>query len=147
VVDSPAAECDGGITSVLLFAETSEHHRIPASIVFETPALLQSSAIVELAKVKGEEVVRTLVKQLDPPRVVDEYLLDQIIIFMALATSGLEPRNTIRKRDGRRCEILVGEMSSHAQTAIKISEIMLRSVVFRTEYIDGVGTALACEGV
>jgi hypothetical protein len=146
-VDSPAVECDGSATSILIFAETSELHRIAASIVFETPADLDIFSIVELARLKGEEVVRKLAKELDPPRVVDEYLLDQVIIFMALATSGLEPRSTTRRREERRCEILVGEMSSHTQTAIKIAEIMLGNIVFRTEYIEGVGLTLACEQV
>lgn len=147
MVESSAAECDGSATGILIFAETSESHRIAASIVFDTPTDEEIS-MVEFARLKGKEVVRKLAKELDPPRVVDEYLLDQLVIFMALATSGREPRSTrpSRRRE-RRCEILIGQMSTHAETAIRIAEIMLGNIRFRTEHRQGVGLALVCEHV
>ncbi len=149
VVDSQAADCDGNATGILIFAETSEFHRIAASIVFDTPTDMEISSLVELARLKGQEIVRKLAKDLDPPRVVDEYLLDQLVIFMALATSGREPRHIRSSSRGRerRCEILIGQMSTHAETAIRIAEIMLGNITFRTEYSEGVGLALLCEQV
>jgi hypothetical protein len=148
MVDSPAAECDGYATGILIFAETSEFHRIAASTIFDTPTDMEISCTVELTKLKGKEIVRKLANELDPPRVVDEYLLDQLVIFMALATSGRDPRHNISSpRKRRRCEILIGQMSTHAQTAIRIAEIMLGNIRFRSEYSEGVGLALVCEQI
>ena len=148
MVDSSAAECDGSATGILIFAETPEFHRIAASIVFDTPTDMEISSMIQLTRLKGKEIVQKLAKELDPPRVVDEYLLDQLVIFMALATSGRDPRRIpLRPGGGRRCEILIGQMSTHAKTATRIAEIMLGNIIFRTEYSEGIGLALVCEQV
>ena len=103
------------------------------------------------ARERGTEVVRRLLKQIAFGGVVDEYLADQIVIFMALATSGANPPIAIERgivggeeQKKRRCEVLVGEVSLHTETAMRIAEIMLGNIVFSTEKIEG-GTVMVCE--
>jgi RNA 3'-terminal phosphate cyclase len=135
-VDSPAAECDTNATGILLFAETSKQHRIAASVVFDN---------TKQAHAKAVEVVQKLSAQLTNGGIVDEYMLDQIVVFMALATGGVEPNRTNQDdMERRQCEILVGKISLHAQTAMRISEIMMGNIIFRTENIEG-GVAVVCE--
>ena len=62
--------------------------------MFEIPARIQPATLSKQeikAREKGAQVVRQLTKQLSLGGVVDEYLADQIMIFMALATSGTNP--------------------------------------------------------
>jgi len=60
---------------------------------------------------------------------------------MALAASGANPPIAIERGVGsaeeegnkRRCEVLVGEVSLHAETAIRIAEMMLGNIKFSVE--------------
>jgi len=84
---------------------------------------------------------------------MDEYLADQIIIFVALATSGAIPpiaidRGIVKDGDGqkkRRCEILVGEISLHTETAMRIAEDILGNIIFSTEKHESGGVMIVCE--
>lgn len=144
--DSPTNDCGTSATGILLFAETIHRHRIAASTVFELPQTKEHRSRTETAKLKGVEVVQKLVKQLAFGGIVDEYMVDQIVIFMALASSGLDPCRSFRSNVGRRrSEILVGNVSTHAQTAMRISEIMLGNIAFSTEHVEGVGMIMVCE--
>ena len=108
------------------------------------------------AREKGIQVARRLVQEIEMGGVVNEYLADQIVIFMALATSGINPPIAVEHKIGggtineegegkRRCEILVGrEISLHTKTAMRIAEIMLGNVVFSTEKVDE-GVLMVCE--
>jgi len=71
-------------------------------------------------------MVNWLMKQISHGGVVDEYLADQIVIFMALASL-----NT-----GERSEVLVGQISLHTKTAMRIAETMLRNIIFSVEKLD-----------
>jgi RNA 3'-terminal phosphate cyclase len=123
------------------------------------------------ARERGIEVVSRLVKQIGFGGVVDEYLADQIVIFMALGTSGANPpvarqrgeegevdgvqlvdgngegrqREGARSRKRRRSEMLVGEVSLHTETAMRIAEIMLGNIVFSTEKVEEGGSFIVCE--
>lgn len=119
--------------------------------MLEIPLQAEEETLLEQVKTQGVEVVRTLTKQLANEGVVDEYLADQIIIFMALASSrvafsGVSKGNKMEygtQRRGR-CEILVGEVSFHAQCAMRIAEIMLRDIVFSTVKLDTGGVVITC---
>ncbi len=81
---------------------------------------------------------------------MDEYLADQIVIFLALATSGANPPIAVERGIGgggvkkRRCEVLIGEVSLHTETAMRIAEIMLGNVIFSTEKVEA-GMVMVCE--
>ena len=134
-----------------MYAETSNGHRIAATKMLEIPLQAEEETLLDQVKTQGVEVVRTLTKQLAHGGVVDEYLADQIIIFMALASSSVGSSG-VRKGDkmeegtqGRSgCEILVGEVSFHAQCAMRIAEIMLRDIVFSTVKLDRGGVVITC---
>lgn len=111
----------------------------------------EDAALLDQIKTRGVEVVGKLNKQLAHGGVVDEYLTDQVIIFMALASSGVGPSNICGsdKVDdaGERkslCEILVGKVSSHAQAAMKIAEIMLPDIVFSTKTLENDNVIITC---
>jgi RNA 3'-terminal phosphate cyclase len=100
--------------------------------------------------------VRKLLHQLSLSGVVDEYLADQIVIFMALAGSGANPPIAVERGteatqgEGgrrRRCEVLVGEVSLHAETAMRIAEMMLGNIKFSVERRGegGGGMVIVCE--
>jgi len=94
--------------------------------------------------------VRKLLEQLSLSGVVDEYLADQIVIFMALAASGANPPVAVERgtqgegERRRRCEVLVGEVSLHAETAMRIAEMMLGNIKFSVETRSG-GMVIICE--
>jgi RNA 3'-terminal phosphate cyclase len=162
---TPSQNCGIGI---LLYAETTHFHRIAASTMLEIPTRLQPGTLPKQevkARERGIEVVRRLVKQIGFGGVVDEYLADQIVIFMALGTSGANPPveqgevNRVQVVEGngdgsqgegarrgkrRRSELLVGEVSLHTETAMRIAEIMLGNIVFSTEKVEG-GSLIICE--
>ena len=102
------------------------------------------------AKEKGIVVVRRLLHQLSFGGVTDEYLADQIVIFMALATSGANPQIAIDRgvsesgTKKRRCEVLIGEMSLHTETAMRIAETMLGNIIFSIEKVSE-GILMVCE--
>lgn len=60
------------------------------------------------AETVGETAAKELVKNLDNGSCVDEYLQDQLIIFMALANG--------------KSKILTGPVSLHTETAIEIAK-------------------------
>ena len=103
-----------------------------------------------MVRLKGAEVVHHLHRQLELGGVVDEYLADQIVIFMALATAGVGGcfiKDGTRSRTPRRCEILVGEISSHTLTAMKVAEDMLGNVCFSTKACENGGNMMICEQI
>ena len=92
-------------------------------------------------------------KQVSYGGVVDEYLADQLVIFMALATAGVEPpaqewvdgaEGATTKAKKRKCELLVGEVSLHAKTEMKIAEIILANIVFSIQKREN-GSVIICE--
>lgn len=102
----------------------------------------------KVASRQGQEVAIKLAEQLANGGAVDEYLADQLIIFMALATSGIQP-STSRYNDDRvefgPCEILAGRPSLHTLTAMKIAETMLGNIRFSTRTTGGIGEVIICE--
>src|SRR5579859_1693591 len=92
LVPSPA--CGQGI---LLYAITSTGHRIAASSMQEISTRIQPSTLAKqelIARERGIEVVRKLEKQLERGGCVDEFLADQVVLFMALAVGEIEPGTT-----------------------------------------------------
>ena len=79
------------------------------------------------------------------------------MIFMALATSGANPPialergvsgNARVRGKKRRCEVFVGgEVSLHAETAMRIAEMMLGNIKFSVERKGegGGGMVIVCE--
>ena len=134
-----------------MYAETSNSHRIAATTMLEIPSETEEATLLDQIKTRGVEVVGSLNKQLAHGGVADQYLTDQIIIFMALASSGFDPSG-VSGRDKvndptqmrRRCEILVGEISSHTQAAMRIAEIMLRDIVFSTKTLENDNIIITC---
>ena len=100
------------------------------------------------ANLKGIDVVRKLAAQLAHGGLVDSFLADQIVIFMALASSGIDPaygNNRDLAEGRRRCEVLVGEVTPHTLAAMKIAEAMLEDIEFSIERIEGVGAVIICD--
>lgn len=123
--------------------------------MLEIPTRIQPGTLPKQevkARERGSEVVRRLIKQISFGGVADEYLVDQLVIFMALATSGANPPIAIEQgiegegtqRKKRRCEILVGEVSLHAETAMRIAEMMLGNIIFSTKKVND-GVVIVCE--
>jgi len=88
---------------------------------------------------------------------VDEFLADQIVVFMALAVAGITSRGmgigtvdetaAVENGDDRvvgRCEVLVGKVSLHAETAMRVAEVMVPALEFITEDRDG-GEVIICQ--
>lgn len=118
--------------------------------MLEIPNPVNEEDLIRKIEHKGVKVVQELQKQLKLGGVVDEYLADQIVIFMALASAGFEPFLDVNLKRGLvsgRCEVLVGEVSSHALTAMRIAENMLGNIVFSTKKIEGVGVIMLCEQI
>lgn len=141
-----------GEVGILLYAETSNSHRIAASSMLEISLQAEHERILDQAKRKGVKAVRRLNKQLASGGLMDEHLADQIVIFMALATSGIDSLGIMggdfvgaETVERSRCEVLVGEVSFHSQTAMKVAEIILENIVFSTKKIEGGGVIMACE--
>jgi RNA 3'-terminal phosphate cyclase len=139
---------------VLLIAETTKGCRIASSSGLEIPTRLNPGGIPKLevkSRQRGIEAVHRLHKELAHGGVVDEYLSDQIIIFMALAMSGVGPPIAIERGltepllKKRRCEVLVGQVSLHTETAMRVAEMMLRDIEFSTEKVEGGGILVVCE--
>lgn len=115
------------------------------------PGTLQKQEVI--ARKRGVEVVERLMGQIEGGGCVDEFLADQIVIFMALAVAGITPRYTNENGevdgevDGEgegRCEVLVGKVSLHCETAMRIAEIMVPEIEFITEKRDG-GEVIICQ--
>jgi RNA 3'-terminal phosphate cyclase len=147
-IHSPPHPSGNGGLGILLYAETSYGHSISASTMLEVPSTSREETLVHQAKLKGARVVGKLEKQLTHGGLVDGFLADQIVIFMALATSGFEPSYRSKMditEERRRCEVLVGKVSLHTLTAMKIAETMLGNIAFSTEKRGGIGMVLVCE--
>ena len=153
---TPSPSCGLGI---LLYATTSHNHRLATSTLLEIPtrALPGTLSKQEVkARERGIEVARRLLQQIPVSGAVDEHLADQIVIFMALATSGANPPIAIDRgvvqpaeEEGkkRRCEVFVGaDLSLHTETAMRIAEMMLRNIKFSVEKrSEGGGMVIVCE--
>jgi RNA 3'-terminal phosphate cyclase len=147
-IQTPATPSNCGGIGILLFAETTNHNRIAASTMIEISTKLEYPEQLKQAILQGRHVATTLAQQLADGGAVDEYLADQLIIFMALATSGVQPSLSQGDNDGMeggRCEILVGKVSVHTLTAMKIAEIMLGNITLSRVTMDGIGDLIVCE--
>jgi RNA 3'-terminal phosphate cyclase len=132
-----SAPSQGAGVGILLYAQTSEGHRIASSTMIEIPERLTPAKISKQevkVRERGKSMVNWLTKQISHGGVVDEYLADQIVIFMALASL-----NT-----GERSEVLVGQISLHTETAMRIAETMLRNIIFSVEKLDR-GYLMICD--
>jgi RNA 3'-terminal phosphate cyclase len=139
---------------ILLYAVTSKGFRIASSTSLEMPLRMNAAKLAQKetkAREAGVQVVKRLIKEIKLGGVVDEYLADQIVIFMALATSGVLPSLATEQsaegetKERRRSEVLVGDISLHTQTAMKIGEIVLGNIAFSATRVKGLGTLLVCE--
>jgi RNA 3'-terminal phosphate cyclase len=152
---NPTTPSPSSGTGILLYAQTTLGHRIASSTMLEIPPREKPGTLAKQevkARDRGMDVVRRLIRQLAYGGVVDEYLADQIVIFMALATSGTNPpiaidRGSVGTTDGkkRRCEVLVGEVSLHTETAMRIAETMLGNILFSTQKMEDGGIVIVCE--
>ena len=77
--------------------------------------------------------VRGLVNELAHEGCTDEYLQDQLVIFMALA-------------DGT-SEIVTGPITEHTNTALEIARRMTDAKFFVTPDADGIRNVIRCEGI
>lgn len=146
---TPSEICGLGI---LLYGVTSNGHRIAATSMLKIPPQADDRTLLDQIRTVGDEVVRKFAKQLGYGGVVDGYLADQLVIFMALGSSGVGPSElmevdsvSLETKETSRSEILVGEVSLHTQSAMRVAEVMLRNIVFSTETIEGVGSVIICE--
>lgn len=110
-------------TGVIIIAETS------------TGCLLAGSALGEKrmpAEQIGEEAVESLISDLRAGGCVDQYLQDQLIIWMALA--------------GGVSSVLTGELTLHTRTAIHFAELMSKAKFVVVDR--GNGTfIITCQGI
>ncbi|KAL4249538.1 RNA 3'-terminal cyclase family protein [Abortiporus biennis] len=128
---------DPNIINVDVFEEPRQN--CPAGIcsgVFLTATTTGGCTLAGSAYGKGAEIVvaaaaNELLQNLDHGGCVDEYLQDQMIIFLALA----------KGRSAVRC----GPLSLHTKTAIWIAET-LSDAKFTVE-IDGKITTISCDGI
>jgi RNA 3'-terminal phosphate cyclase (ATP) len=152
ICNSPTPASAPGI-GMLLYAETANNHRIASSTLVEIPSRAQPGSLSKQevkARDRGVDLVRRVSEQIALGGITDEYLTDQIVIFMALATSGTIPalaeERGITAGEGRRkCEVLVGEVSLHTETAMRIAEKMLDNIAFTTQKADGGGIIMRCK--
>jgi RNA 3'-terminal phosphate cyclase len=120
------------------------------------PGTLNKQEII--ARERGIDVVKRLIRQVDRGGCVDEFLADQMVIFMALAVGGIVPKTADSNKESmevngvagvgegepRKCEVLVGRVSLHAETAMRIAEVMIPDIEFITEKRD-VGEVIVCQ--
>eukprot|EP01104_Vermistella_antarctica_P008129 TRINITY_DN2032_c0_g3_i1.p1 TRINITY_DN2032_c0_g3~~TRINITY_DN2032_c0_g3_i1.p1 ORF type:complete len:373 (-),score=53.13 TRINITY_DN2032_c0_g3_i1:129-1247(-) len=115
------AQGDGG--SIYLCAHTS------------TGCLLGASALCERKKraaAVGQEAALSLVDQWSSGGCVDEYMQDQVLIFMALAAG--------------RSQIVVGPITLHTQTAMRLLE-ELTDAKFTLEELDNKTNRISVDGI
>jgi RNA 3'-terminal phosphate cyclase (ATP) len=147
-IQTPITPSKSGGIGILLFAETTNHHRIAASTILKIHKTSSVQEQLKCATLQGQQVATRLAEQLANGGVVDEYLADQLIIFMALATSGIQPSTSLDNDEileYGRCEILTGRPSLHTVTAMRIAETMLGNIIFSTRTISGIGETIVCE--
>ncbi|KAF7322639.1 RNA terminal phosphate cyclase domain 1 [Mycena chlorophos] len=126
-IESTRENSPGAGSGIVLWAELSGGGIIGGSAV--------GSKQKDVAVV-GEEAADELIRGLEDGGVVDEYLQDQIIILMALASSE------------RASEILCGKsgLSLHTQTAIWVAE-QLTDAKFQVSVTDSGHTVVRCTGI
>jgi len=140
---------NGAKSGCLLYSETTEGHRIAATVKFEIPSIEEGDE-TNLAKFYSTELVRKLRDELSHGGVVDEHLADQVIILMALATSdetAISGRWVGRHPEvsQRGYTISTGPLTLHTLTAMRISEIALQDVEFSVRDRNGKGFIVTCE--
>lgn len=151
-IDTARSLPNSGKLGLLLYAQTTKGYRIAATIEFDIPHV-NSAKFLEQVKSCGVEVVKKLEAELSYGGLVDEHLTDQLIIFMALATSSVSNsckylRENNQRDDsctGRRCEVLAGAISSHTVTAMRIAETLLGDINFSIRRFESIGTVVICE--
>jgi len=151
-IDTPNAVANSSKLGLLLYAQTTKGHRIAATIEFEVPQVKSAEHFGQV-KLCGREIVTELEAELAHGGVVDQYLADQIVIFMALATSSIpnwyKYRGAKKQRDGtctaRRRELLTGPLSLHTKTAMNIAEKMVGDIIFSTRRHEGGGIIVTCD--
>lgn len=93
-------------------------------------------------------LVARLLKDLRCGGLVDENLVDQLVIFIALATSGFGPSGQCEASGPSSpgiCRIFAGNISTHARTAMMIAEKILGNIQFLIEPIGDKGEAITCQ--
>ena len=142
----PPSLCDSASFGVLLLATTSKGCILSAATMLDIYPEHKEDVLICEARHKGAQVVHELDEQLAHGGVVDTYLADQIIIFMAMATSGYKHScKCDPSAEQNRCEILVGKVSLHTITAMKIAETVLTDIEFSTHDRDRGGLVIICE--
>ncbi|OQR70235.1 RNA 3'-terminal phosphate cyclase-like, partial [Tropilaelaps mercedesae] len=122
-VKEPPEVCVGSAAGIVLAIHFTE------GCVLGADALLQKNSRAELLGVKcGKDLVRVM----DRKVTVDEYMQDQLIIFMALATG----------KSRIRCH----RLSEHAETAIYVCQKMTNAK-FRISERDSGTTIIECTGI
>jgi len=107
---------------------------------------LKTEEVTREATEKGRQVVCDLQTELSHGGVVGTYMSDQLVIYMALSISALKPSGMSGLSSGQtRSEILVGKVSSHTLTAMKICEDLLTDIVFYTQEREASGLVIVCE--
>jgi len=100
-----------------------------------TGCLLAGSALGERnksAETVGKEAANELAKHIQEGGCVDEYLQDQLIIYMALAKG--------------ESKVLTGPLSLHTETAIFVAEQMTKAK-FTVKQVSATQSLITCEGV
>ena len=124
VVVEPQGPYFGAGTGIILFAETSSGRVLAGSALGKKG--LPSEAV-------AAEAAETLKRDLDCESCVDQYMQDQLVVFMALA----------KGRSAIRC----GPLTLHTQTAIHYAQVMT-GVEFRVvEEIKDKVYLVECEGM
>ena len=124
LINEPKGNITASGGGILLWAVTAGGCRIAGSAV--------SSKGKEAAEV-GREAVKELVRNLREGGCVDEYLQDQVLIFMALA----EGRSVVR----------TGTVTLHTQTAIWVAEQLTDAKFEVTKDESGHSHLITCHGI
>ncbi|XP_013407646.1 RNA 3'-terminal phosphate cyclase [Lingula anatina] len=123
VVKEPQDHAVGTGTGVILVAETSTGCRLAGSALGQKGLPAQDV---------GESAATMLLTSLEHGGCVDEYLQDQLIIFMALAKG--------------KSVIMCGPISLHTETAIHVAQQMTQAK-FEVKQIQGETWQITCEGM
>jgi len=139
------AAWNGNKVGFLLYAETTDGYRIASTAEFEAPEP-ELNNYVHTVKNYGIETVQKLRLELRHKGVVDEHLADQLVIFMALATSTAARLEWEKENlSQQKCTISTGPLTSHTITAIRLSEAMLGDINFTIRPRCGRGFIVTCE--
>ena len=124
VVIEPQGTYNGAGTGIILFGETS------------TGRILAGSALGKKglpAEQVAAEAAETLIHDLDCESCVDQYLQDQLIVFMALAKG--------------KSAIKCGPLTLHTQTAIHYTQVLTNVKFHVTEQVKDKAYLIECEGM